>query len=172
MSVLLQEVFLHAFGGLESNTSGDHCPPMGAAPGPILVPALAGISGGCPSCDCHSRFHPWALLPAAACWGIALGNLRGTSPAVLWGCIYHLPAFKPWTGLWCSPLIWLCLCLARNPPDPNKIQKTDLKRWGLMCFCWWNLNSCPLVKILSKLGLHLRYVLGETLNSGIYLTDI
>lgn len=46
MSGLLQEVFLQAFGGLENNTSGGHCPPMEAPPGPILVPALAGISGG------------------------------------------------------------------------------------------------------------------------------
>lgn len=121
--------FLQAFGGLENTTSEDDCPPMEAPPGPMLVPALAGISGGDLSCDCHSRSHPWGLHPAAACWGIALGNLMGHLSCCALGL--HLLTFQPLklapVVLTCA-VLWLCPCLASNPPDPNIIQKTDLKK--------------------------------------------
>lgn len=80
---------------------------------------------------------PWALHPAAASWGIPLGNLMGHFSYCALGLPLHLGP-----GLWCSPML-CCGCVCAWPvisPDHNKIQKADLKKWVLMCYWWWNIK--------------------------------
>lgn len=88
---------------------------MEAPPGPALVTALAGSSGGNPEepklweeqedLAATARSHPWALPPAAGCGETALGDLIGDFPC--FAQELHLTAFKPRS--WAVVLTWAVL---------------------------------------------------------------